>query len=74
MFFLYYLQLDLNNNIQFAQEAISSDGAMIHSSQWVGWVPGGNCHGGGGLGSSTFSVENVRIFGKVVQGKHPRQC
>jgi len=48
-------------------------GAVIYSSQWVGWVPG-NCGGDGNLQASSFSVSDVKIVGKVVQGPEPRKC
>merc|ERR1712110_277868 len=40
---------------------------------WTGWVPG-SCGGGGNLDASTFSVSNLRITGKVVQGPEPTRC
>jgi hypothetical protein len=51
---------------------MKSKGAVIYSSQWVGWVPG-DC-GGGDLGSSVYAVKNLKITGKVVQGPEPRRC
>merc|ERR1711870_97605 len=53
------------------QDVMSQYGAVIYSSQWTGWVPG-NCGGDGNLGASTFSVSNMRIEGKVVQGQEPQ--
>lgn len=58
----------------YVRDTMSRVGAQIQSSQWVGWVPQGNCGGGGDLGSSTFSIENVRISGSVVQGPAPPRC
>merc|ERR1711920_875381 len=55
------------------QDVMSQYGAVIYSSQWTGWVPG-NCGGDGNLGASTFSVSNMRIQGKVVQGPEPQKC
>jgi len=52
---------------------MKSKGAVIYSSQWVGWVPGDDC-GGGDLGSSVYAVKNLKITGKVVQGPEPRRC
>merc|ERR1719420_1783266 len=52
--------------------AMKSKGAVLYSSQWVGWVPG-DC-GGGDLGSSVFAVKNLKITGRVVQGPEPRRC
>merc|ERR1712007_186733 len=40
---------------------------------WTWGVPG-NCGGDGNLGASTFSVSNMRIEGKVVQGPEPQKC
>lgn len=51
---------------------LQSKGAVIYSSQWVGWVPG-DC-GGGDLGSSVYAVKNMKITGRVVQGPEPRRC
>lgn len=52
---------------------MTSRGAVLYSSQWTGWVPG-SCGGDGNLGASTFTVSNLRITGKVVQGSEPRRC
>merc|ERR1711920_1108901 len=47
---------------------MNSKGAQIQSSQWTGWVPGGDqCPGGGDLGSSSFTISNVVVKGTVVQ-------
>merc|ERR1712039_923435 len=48
-------------------------GAVLYSSQWVGWVPG-SCGGDGNLQASSFSVSNLKITGKVVQGPEPHRC
>jgi hypothetical protein len=54
---------------------MNSKGAQIQSSQWVGWVPGGNqCPGGGNLGGSRFTVSNLVVKGSVVQGPQPTKC
>merc|ERR1712232_171092 len=53
---------------------MASKGAQIQSSQWVGWVPSGNNCGRGDLGSSTFSIRNLRVSGTVVQGPQPSKC
>ena len=58
----------------YVAETLGSIGAQVHSSQWTGWVPGGNCGGGGGLDDSVFSVSNVKIMGAVVQGAEPARC
>lgn len=52
---------------------MSQYGAVIYSSQWVGWVPG-NCGGDGNLQASSFSVSDVKITGRVVQGPEPAKC
>ena len=49
-----------------------SQGANIESSQWNGWVPG-SC-GGGDLGSSRFSISNLKVVGSVNHGPEPRKC
>merc|ERR1712110_1257907 len=54
-------------------DVMSQFGGVIYSSQWTGWVPG-NCGGDGNLGASSFSVSNMRIQGKVVQGPEPNKC
>ena len=59
--------------VKYVKETLEKDGAMVHSSQWTGWVPGG-CHGGGDLKKSAFSIANLRIYGAVVQGSTPRKC
>lgn len=53
-----------------------SRGAVLYSSQWVGWVPdiSGCSSSGGDLGSSSFSISNLVINGKVVQGPTPTKC
>eukprot|EP00475_Leptophrys_vorax_P001047 TRINITY_DN1054_c0_g3_i1.p1 TRINITY_DN1054_c0_g3~~TRINITY_DN1054_c0_g3_i1.p1 ORF type:complete len:318 (+),score=81.66 TRINITY_DN1054_c0_g3_i1:62-1015(+) len=54
--------------------AYKNQGALIYSSQWTGWVPTSDCGTSGDLGSSGFSVKNLRITGSVVQGPVPRVC
>jgi len=49
-------------------------GLQFQSSQWTGWVPDGNCPGGGWLDGSTFTISNVVVSGTVVQGSEPRRC
>ena len=50
-------------------------GALIYSSQWVGWVPLDDCGTtGGDVSKSTYSVRNLRITGIVKQGPTPRLC
>jgi len=52
----------------------SSKGAVIYSSQWVGWVPIDACGSNGQLDGSVFAIKNLRINGTVVQGPTPRKC
>ena len=59
---------------QVLTNAYNSEGAVIYSSQWTGWVPLDSCGTSGDLGSSHFSVKNLRISGSVVQGPVPRLC
>merc|ERR1712039_590237 len=54
-------------------DVMTKYGLVIYSSQWKGWVPG-NCGGDGNLDSSSYSVENLTIFGSVVQGPEPAKC
>jgi len=49
-------------------------GAVIYSSQWVGWVPVSSCGTSGSLTDSTFRVSNLKIYGSVVQGPAPALC
>lgn len=62
------------NAHRYVHDTMASKGAQIQSSQWVGWVPSGNCPGGGDLGGSTFSITDVRVSGTVVQGPEPTRC
>merc|ERR1712096_215398 len=55
------------------QDVMSQYGAVLYSSQWVGWVPG-HCGGDGNLGASSFSVSNLRIQASVEQGPEPTKC
>jgi len=63
-----------NHGGQGLKDQMSQHGGVIYSSQWVGWVPGGNRCGSGDLGSSVFIVKNLKIRGSVVQGPKPRLC
>merc|ERR1712113_39837 len=62
------------NAHKYVHDTMASKGAQIQSSQWVGWVPSGNCPGGGDLSGSTFSISNVRVSGSIVQGPEPARC
>jgi len=50
------------------------NGAVIYSTQWVGWVPVPDCGTSGDLPSSHFRVSNLIVNGTVVNGPTPRQC
>jgi hypothetical protein len=56
------------------QADMKSRGAALYSSQWVGWVPGDFCGNDGDLDSSVFTVKNLRLTARVVQGPEPRRC
>jgi len=64
-----------SNAQNYVRETMESKGATIESSQWVGWVPkSSECPGGGDLGSSVFSIRNLRVSGSVLKGKEPTKC
>jgi hypothetical protein len=73
-------KIDVSNPVpsesahKYVHDTMASVGAQIQSSQWVGWVPSGNCQGGGGLDSSTYSIKNIKVSGSVVQGSAPPTC
>jgi len=83
-FWLSYLNdepLDVNNYLsvidedkRVVKETMMEKGVVVISSQWVGWVPGDGCPGGGDLDSSEFSIRNLEILGKVLHGPEPRKC
>lgn len=52
----------------------AAHGAVIYSSQWVGWVPQAFCGTSGNLDAATFSIRNLVIRGSVVQGPTPTRC
>ena len=60
--------------VGYVHDTLASLGGQVHSSQWTGWVPGGDCGGSGSLDNSVFSVQNVRIMAAVVQGAAPTRC
>lgn len=62
------------SDIKIVKDTMMSRGAAIESSQWVGWVPGQGCPGGGDLPSSKFSISNLRVLGKVHHGPEPTKC
>jgi len=52
-----------------------SKGALIYSSEWVGWVPVDDCgKGPGNLDGSHVKISNLKIRGSVVHGPTPRAC
>lgn len=56
-------------------ENMKNHGAQIQSSQWVGWVPGGDqCPSGGSVDGSSFTITNLRVKGSIVQGAEPKKC
>jgi len=63
---------DWSNNVN----AYKNLGAVIYSSQWVGWVPSvGSCNTAqGNLNSAQMSISNLKIYGSVVQGPTPTLC
>jgi len=63
-----------NNAKKYVAQQTRDVGLQFHSTQWVGWVPGGNCPGGGNVDYSTFSVQNLIVSGTVVQGQQPTRC
>jgi len=54
-------------------DTMAADGAVLYSSQWVGWVPG-NCGGDGNLNNSQYTVSNLKIKGRVLKGPEPKKC
>lgn len=56
------------------KSSYESKGAVIYSSEWQGWVPVEDCGTSGDLGSSHFSINNLKVKGSVVQGPTPRAC
>jgi hypothetical protein len=58
-------------------QTMQSIGAVVESSQWFGWVPGGSsCPAGRAskLSDSVVSVSNLRVNGTVKQGPTPTVC
>lgn len=60
--------------VNYVAQQTRAYGLQFHSTQWVGWVPGGNCAGGGNLDGSTFSIKNLVVSGSIVQGSTPTRC
>lgn len=50
-------------------------GAVIYSSEWIGWVPVADCGtDAGDLYGSGFSISNLVVSGSVVKGPEPTKC
>lgn len=49
-------------------------GAVVYSSQWVGWVPVEDCGTSGNLDDAVYTVSNLKIVGKLLQGPAPTEC
>jgi len=62
------------NAKSYVQQQTQTNGLQFHSTQWVGWVPDGNCPGGGNVDYSTFSISNLIVSGSVIQGEEPTKC
>lgn len=55
--------------VQNLLEQYSNRGAVIYSSLWKGWVPlQQKCKTDGNLENSEFKIENLKIYGKLIQG------
>lgn len=66
-----------SNSESYVAQQMAKLGVQFHSTQWVGWVPPGNCPGGGNLGKSTFAVRKLKVYGTVVQHSgtsEPTKC
>jgi len=63
-----------NNAKNYVKQQMESNGAQFHSTQWVGWVPGGNCPANGNVAASTFTVDNIIVSGSIVQGPQATKC
>jgi hypothetical protein len=83
-YFLMFLQYIEPNNLSplpgesdfnTLRNAYASQGAVIYSSQWVGWVPeAAACGGNGKLSAAKFSISNLVINGTVAHGPTPTMC
>jgi len=63
-------QLDWDN----LANAMRTTGAVISSTQWVGWVPLDDCGTVGNLDDAKMSILNLQISGTVMQGPTPAGC
>lgn len=63
--------IEVNNLV----EQYTNRGAVIYSSLWKGWVPlEKSCFSNGNLQTSEFTISNLKIKGKLVQGPKPTLC
>jgi hypothetical protein len=64
------------NDIELQKNYMEDRGALIYSSQWTGWVPTCNkqCDSSEDLSTSAYTVKNLKIRGKLVQGPDARKC
>lgn len=69
-----YGQQPAQSDMDIVLQTMQTVGAVIESSQWVGWVPGGSCPSGGSLDDSRYEVHNLKVRGTVVQGPIPSSC
>ena len=83
-----WVPLPVASDWSVTERSYASLGAVIYSSQWIGWAPAqalgcidphscnlpapGNCSAV--LASSTYTVSNLEVFGTVVQGPVPTVC
>lgn len=58
------------------KQNMESKGVIGYGSEWTGWVPTSDaCDGtAGSLSSSSYSINNIVLKGKVVQGPTPTKC
>jgi len=58
------------------KQNMESKGVIGYGSEWTGWVPtSDHCDGNAGcLSCSSYSIDNIVIKGKVVQGPTPTKC
>lgn len=63
-----------NNAKNYIAQQMAAKGVQFHSTQWVGWVPAGNCPDSKNVDASTFSVSNVIVSGTLVQGSGATKC
>jgi len=62
------------NDNSVMKSTLQSSGAVIYMSQWEGWVPVEDCGTQGDLAGSHFTISNLRVSAKVMQGPEPSKC